>query len=677
MTNNILPFTSEPYGSWDEGILSLCDSLTDRHRFSAALLRMERTAKRLPPSVEDLCILALVSPLQALAKPINPEATKRPRAGQEKQRPEVAEAVSQALARINAWVSRTDAREQQAAAAFDPGDPRHILSGTIWGIVAAAMVDVSDRLDTADPFRRLGSRLRLWFHASSARRWLGVAQGVDCHLIWDLLRDLVARLPQPTDDNAAAAKLLRITTQLELLPHSPEGLDVLFELGEEIEGKAARVLLESLILATMEHIDWDNSAMLQQADCRLYISVMNRTYENEDVSFGPTASLAEWLKRDKRSVFLPDLSWFMQEICCHLHEWPDGKPEVVNALADLTVREGFGVFSQGPFPLAHYGVDGNNLTTRLFQSLPEAHDLLRLLSLNDGDWSEGGEAGPDFWGAPRNSEYTVVNLLTACERALERGDPALADMLLGCWLVFLLLGTRRVLPDVAGVARLIRRLPTEDRASVNAVLRLINADLTNDAESSQRLSSLLSYLPPVGEFAPSQPEADLRAHLGDEEWNSLRPQDQRVLLENERLFRDLRAVGETGANDRGPAKLLPHWAAVFEPLLRSALRRCSLEITKKIKDKTTLGQLLPRLEQVLKDAGGWALDDPRRQYVIEEQWIRMLQELDKANLAWGKHLDREESPQPSWYDVAALRSRVIFGGALRRCLQAAGRSAFP
>ena len=53
------------------------------------------------------------------------------------------------------------------------------------------------------------------------------------------------------------------------------------------------------------------------------------------------------------------------------------------------------------------------------------------------------------------------------------------------------------------------------------------------------------------------------------------------------------------------------------------------------------------------------------------------EDLNKANTRWGKHLAREESPPPNWVDVAALRSRIIFGGALQRCLQAAGKPALP
>ena len=311
-----------------------------------------------------------------------------------------------------------------------------------------------------------------------------------------------------------------MTTQMDPLPHSIEGLAMLQELGEAIEDKAAKVLLESLLLATMEAIGWDHPQVLNQANVHLSVSLGNRTNEQDDTSPAATASLPEWLRDGRRAVLLPDLSWFLDDVCRHLSEWTEGKPPaVLDFVIELITRDGFATFPQGPFPLNYHcqWQSERALPARLAQSLPEAHDLLRLLSLRDGDWEDaGGNYVACLWGDPSEPDDAVMDLRTACERALDRGDPSLADMLLGCWLMFMFLGTRRALPHVSDVGRIIRRIPAEDRVSINAVLGLIKTELAADAQGARRLSHLLSYLPPVLAFTPSEPEAELRAHLGDE-----------------------------------------------------------------------------------------------------------------------------------------------------------------
>ena len=419
-----------------------------------------------------------------------------------------------------------------------------------------------------------------------------------------------------------------MTTQMDPLPHSIEGLAMLQELGEAIEDKAAKVLLESLLLATMEAIGWDHPQVLNQANVHLSVSLGNRTNEQDDTSPAATASLPEWLRDGRRAVLLPDLSWFLDDVCRHLSEWTEGKPPaVLDFVIELITRDGFATFPQGPFPLNYHcqWQSERALPARLAQSLPEAHDLLRLLSLRDGDWEDaGGNYVACLWGDPSEPDDAVMDLRTACERALDRGDPSLADMLLGCWLMFMFLGTRRALPHVSDVGRIIRRIPAEDRVSINAVLGLIKTELAADAQGARRLSHLLSYLPPVLAFTPSEPEAELRAHLGDEAWEWLSAAAQKVLLDNERLFRDWRRLGGAEADARGPTKLLPHWAAVFELLLRRALRRCDRELALEITDKMPLGELLKKVEDAWKFAKGWPAEDVRRRHLVGDPWLDML-----------------------------------------------------
>ena len=50
--------------------------------------------------------------------------------------------------------------------AFAEPDPRRLLNETMFGLPAAALADVSQRLGDMDPFLRLAHRLSLWFKSS-------------------------------------------------------------------------------------------------------------------------------------------------------------------------------------------------------------------------------------------------------------------------------------------------------------------------------------------------------------------------------------------------------------------------------------------------------------------------------------------------------------------------------
>lgn len=685
MTADIVSLAPEPYATWNDGLLAVCEAMGDRHRLPSVLRRLERTAERLKITSEDLCALALTMPVGAPAEPVAASKAAAPKSlatGTVASPQAPSDWGDRLRAGLNAIEAPIRAREQEAEAAFASDDPRRILADTLWGVVATVFVEASDRLGAADPFRRLGARLGLWFFPSSVRRWMGVHLGEDTQGIEAMLRRLLTRFTPEDEPGHAALRLLRITAQVETLPHSAEGIDVLLDIGQAIEGRAARVLQDSLLLAMMDAVGWDQRQALNRADVQLAISLLNRPNEESDAGLGPTASLPAWLREQRHAVLLPDLAWFLPDICFHLTEWPEGKPpEVLEVVVRMLGEQGFAVFPQGPLPLTFYRQFEQRLElpARLADALPEAHDLLRLLSLRDSDWSEaGGEFDPAFWGDPLRPDDGVMDLRTACERAIRRGDPALADMLIGGWLLHALLGGRRALPQVPDIARMIRCIPADDRVSVNAALGLGMAEMTADAEAQRRLSHLLSYLPPILAHEPFEPEADLRAHLGEEQWGWLSLSEQRVLLENERLFRDWRRLRPEDADARGPAKLLPHWAAVFEPLIRRALRRCDRRLALTIHDRMTLGESLNVMWKALNMAYDeqWPEADPRRRHLIGEDWLVMLKDLNRANTQWGKHLAGEGSA-PAWHEVAALRSRVIFGGALRRCLEAAGKPTTP
>jgi len=447
MTAEIVPLVPEPYSDWTEGVLALCDAMPDRHRLPAVLRRLEATADRLMLTSEDLCTFAITVPIGAPAEPIEDgdAAQGEPPVNETAApSPEQSEWGARLRAGAVAILAPIRAREQEAEAAFAPEDPRRILADTLWGIVATSFVETSDRLGSADPFRRLGARLELWFHPSSVRRWMGVPLGEDTLGIQALLGRLLDRFTPDDQAGVATLRLLRIVAARESLPHSAEGIEALLDIGEAIEGNAARVLQASLLMALMEAIGWDKWQLLHHADGQLAMSIFNRRGEDGGSDLGCTSSLPAWLRQHRRPALLPDIAWFIGDISFHIGDWPETRPPaVLMAMIDILGEQGFAAFPQGLLPLNFYGTYGDpSLPHRIADALPEAHDLMRLLSLRDGDWRDGGEFHPAFWGDPRSADDSTMDLRTACERAIERGDPALADMLIGGWLIHALMVRR-------------------------------------------------------------------------------------------------------------------------------------------------------------------------------------------------------------------------------------------
>jgi hypothetical protein len=371
------------------------------------------------------------------------------------------------------------------------------------------------------------------------------------------------------------------------------------------------------------------------------------------------------------------MSCAIEAMAYRLEDWPEDSPARLPAApADLLVRVGPSAWPDGQLPLVFAQCDRgveSALPGHLASRLPEAHDLLRLLSLRSGDWSDaGGEFGAGFRGDPAGGDDRTMDLRTACTNALARGDLALADMLLGGWLLARLAAGQAV-PHPADVARTLRGIPAEERVSTLAVLGLLVAESGAASAASRQLAGLTTYLPPVPPFAPPDAEAELREHLTEASFAALSAEEARRLLESERLFRDLRRLGPGEAATRGPAVLLTPWAALFETLLRRALRRAHKDLLPQVHDPTTLGTLVPLMVRAwqLAEAEAWSDHDPRRPRLVGEPVLGMLLDLNAANCRV-KHPD---GTPPGWREVATFRSRLIYGGALQRVLEAAGPSA--
>jgi hypothetical protein len=159
-------------------------------------------------------------------------------------------------------------------------------------------------------------------------------------------------------------------------------------------------------------------------------------------------------------------------------------------------------------------------------------------------------------------------LLSLVTRALEHGDSALCDIMLGCHLLMLGTAIRRPLSDVGEVVRLIRMIPSEDRVSVNAVPGQFRGHVEDDLPGSRHLQVLLSLLPPVPRAKARSMAEALEDWIGTERWGLLDKQQQERLVSAERTYRPGRDQTETEASLwRG---VVVDLCAVAEKLLKQA-----------------------------------------------------------------------------------------------------------
>lgn len=666
MPADVVALGAQPFDTWDNGLLALCESIRDHQRLRAVLVRLERTAERQSVTVEDLCALMLSTPPGARARAEADDApTPPPPATPETSR--LKDAYDRASEAAEAPLRR---REEKARAAFGPDDPRRMLVDTIWGLHATALVDASDRLGAADPFCRLGARLALWFKSGPVGPWMGVPLGEDVSGIWDLAARLLPLARAEGEAGQAALSLLRLALGHERLDHV-EAASSLNALLAKAEGMAAKVLCLSLMAAMLSDCTDEGQLSAQEFD-RVLARTIWRWRREAEADQGATGSLLEWFGRGRRPLLLPDLSDAIESLAYRLDDWPEDSPaQLPSVLAKLLVNVGPTAWADGQLPFVFGGEwePERAFPAQMASSLPEAHDLLRLLSLRSGDWREGGEFAAAFWGDPSYALADTMYLRTAATNALSRGDPALADMLLGGWLLTRLAAGLAV-PYPADIARTIRSIPSEERVSTRAVLGLLQAECVSAPAPARHLAGLLSYLPPLPPATPPDPEAELRLHLTEPSWEALSTEERRGLLESECVFRDWRRLALEEVRARGPAVLLTPWAKLFESLLRRALRRAHRDLWPRVHDRTTLGHLVDLTKHAWDIAAseGWPDDDPRRRHLVGEPALGMLEELNAAN----RRVKHPGETPPDWPEVAAFRARLLYGGVLRRALEAAG-----
>jgi hypothetical protein len=178
------------------------------------------------------------------------------------------------------------------------------------------------------------------------------------------------------------------------------------------------------------------------------------------------------------------------------------EPLLTTTLNDIAQR-GHSIFATGPLPVrgALFGRDGP-LFEALSKQAPEAEDLYLLLSA-DGDYGDlNGPFGEHWYWTGEGIGPDAVIFPEVIDRARERGDHALCDMLIGSWTLFCTLFLRAPLPDLVGLAQRINALPTDYRSSVYAVLGLLKREAGAIEPIRRDMDALLSWLPLIDTAPP-------------------------------------------------------------------------------------------------------------------------------------------------------------------------------
>jgi hypothetical protein len=111
------------------------------------------------------------------------------------------------------------------------------------------------------------------------------------------------------------------------------------------------------------------------------------------------------------------------------------EPLLTTTLNDMA-QAGHSIFATGPLPVRGvlFGREGP-LFEALSKQAPEAADLYLLLS-TDGDYGDlSGPLGEHWYWTGDGVAPDAVIFPDVIDRALERGDHALCDMLIGCWML--------------------------------------------------------------------------------------------------------------------------------------------------------------------------------------------------------------------------------------------------
>jgi hypothetical protein len=663
---------SRPFETWSEGLLNLCDALKDPDREKIVASRLEATAETTGATAQQVCSLALVIPCSARFEKEIFEPVPHPMADVAEQ---LARKLGSSLDETFAEIMLARERlSELVLKSFARTDPRQLLNDTVLGLAAAVLADLSSRLGSDDPFFRLAQRLSLYFRPFLEFSRYGVEYPAGGRSVSSAVLKLTERF---SGDDVSAGELLRIWAGRQEVERTTEGIENIRRLAGEFPSLPASVLLikaeicsslmQQLIEEFSSHGVWDDELI---GELSTLISALTSWEDGRPA----TADLRAWIRNPKKFQLLFDPSFVFSEA-----RFCDGNMDGLTPLLITTFtiirRHGHAAFPSGPLPIdSAIFAEDTGMFSALLENAPDAAEMIRLLGKDHGDWADC-DLYRDSWASERSPH--AISISEAVDHARNRGDFALCDILIGCWLLYCTQFMQEPLPDHAGLAQRINALPFEHRRSVNASLSELR--LREPATSLMRrdLDALLSWLPPIPVAQAEELESELRLEFLPELWDALSHREKQQLVDAEHEVREMRKLGPEEANKKllRLASFVSTWAAVSENLLFRALCKVDGKNAKLSGEERTLGRLVNTMFELIKlsQKERWDWQSHRRASLIDWDTNALLRELNEKNVKRGKHIVDDGSL--TWDDIVHFRSHLYYGGALKALMRASrGRS---
>jgi hypothetical protein len=652
-----------PFSTWQEGLLALADALDDPNREKIIVARLEATAAQIGIGPKEVCALALLVPSRARFEPAikhepHPEAA---RLGAM-----MGESLGKTLSDIADTMERhRQLRQERVFSAFPETDPRRLLIDTIVGFAAAELSDVSQRLGEADPFSRLAARMSLWFKQASDLSRYGIPYPHDG---WPVIY-LALRLAGKLDVKGCEKiqRLIQIWSGDVEVDRSDEGLEEIASLAPFLGGSNTDHLDALLALEIYGALAGDLDDLYSDALDALP-NILEGLPRQLDDGRPRTADLQTWLNtpshRKSRFRLIYDPS---QAFWSAMHS---DNADVLEPLLAHTLKQmssgGHAIFVTGPLPI-HGSLFNRDrkMMERLAEDAPEAADLFRLLGV-DGDYNElDGPYSPQcYWVGDVNPD--AITIPEAIENAAKRGDHALCDMLIGCWLLFCTLYQRAPLPDLVGLARCITALPADHRSSTYAVLGVLKREAVEDTRLRRDVDAVLSWLPLVDTAPPDDFEADMRDQFSPQLWNTIDDEEKQSLLKAEEFFVRVRRLGQLDREKEPLDTMIVGWSRVAEPVLRRVLFR----VDGSGGQGKPLGQLIGMTKKAIERGNDSRSLEEKHRLRLLPAAMDVLDQLDLINKKGVKHLD---GIHLTWEHVVNVHTGIHW--ALRTLLDAAAANA--
>jgi len=656
---------SPPFATWQEGLRKLAAALHDPTLEKIIVARLEATEAENGISLKEICSLALLVPSRARFDPQtlikwepNPRAVAL--AAKLAQNETITRHITE---HIDALEYLDQKRKDEVFSVFPETDPRRLLTDTVLGFAAAELSDVSQRLGEADPFLRLARRLSLWFKPWLDHSRYGIALASD----GDTVVGAVRRAIESFNDGDATRirRLIHIWAGDVGVEASPEGIREIASLlslfdGPDIGQLDGILALEiySALVDQIEELDVETLNALSHA-FNLMPSMLS-----DGSPF--TSNYHTWLETRLKGGERFRLAYDPSRVFASA-EYSDNA-DVLKPLLSTTLeaigQRGHTLFATGPLPIRGTIFNRDSLMFQMLsEHAPEAADLIRLLG-TDGDYCDQNGPCPaqSYWTGDYDSN--AITIPEVVDRAFERGDQALCDMLIGCWILFCSLFEQVPLPDAVGLARRITALPMDHRSSTYAVLSVLKREAAENVRLRCDMDALLSWLPLVDIAPPEDFEAYMRDLFSPRLWDTVDNEEKERLVEAEETFVRIRRLNQQERQNERLRLLVIDWSAVAERVLCRALssldRSAGLSSTGQ-----PLGTLIGEMRNSLKRAGNaWSSEDKPRAPQVRYA-LNVLDQLNRMNTKGAKHLG---GTVLTWEDVVHVHAGLYW--ALKALLDA-------